>query len=82
MSNRRKFLCLDCKQDTGKMREHYFIHTELWLKVVDSIVGMLCVGCLEARLGRNLVPSDFTNCTVNNPKYEPKSARLMQRMGL
>jgi len=79
--SRRKFICLDCPVDTGKIHEHYFVNTDLWLSAVGSKVGMLCVGCLEDRLGRSLVASDFTDATVNQPRYEPKSQRLMERMG-
>lgn len=78
--SRRKFLCLDCKVDTGKAHEHYFINTDTWLSVVDSPIGMLCVGCLEHRLGRELNSSDFPDVTINNPKFEPKSQRLMSRL--
>ena len=77
--SRKKFLCLDCKQDTGKMHEHYFIHTEIWLSVVGNKTGMLCVGCLENRLNRRLTKTDFPDITVNNPRYEAKSQRLMER---
>lgn len=80
MKSRRKFLCLDCGVDTGKIHEHYFITTETWLSVVGSKTGMLCIGCLEKRLGRTLTANDFTDCSLNNARYEPKSARLMQRM--
>ncbi len=79
--SRKKFLCLDCKVDTGKIHEHYFITTDTWLSVVSSIKGMLCVSCLEGRLKRKLSPTDFTNATVNDPKFEPKSQRLLERMG-
>jgi hypothetical protein len=27
----------------------------------------LCIGCLEARLGRTLTPGDFTDCPLNVP---------------
>ena len=77
---RRKFKCLDCQVDTGKIHEHYFIHTATWLSVVKSIRGMLCVGCLEKRLERRLTKADFPDITVNNPRYEAKSQRLMERM--
>ena len=78
--SRRKFLCLDCRQDTGKMHEHYFVNTDLWLSAVGSKNGMLCIADLEKRIGRKLVPSDFPKVTINNPRYEAKSTRLMERM--
>lgn len=78
--SRRKFKCMDCGVDTGKIHEHYFIHTELWLKATDSIKGMLCIEHLEARLGRKLNRNDFTDASINNPKFEDKSQRLMDRL--
>lgn len=63
------------------MNEHYFIHTETWLKVVGSIVGMLCIGCLESRLGRKLNCLDFPAVTINSPKHGNKSQRLLDRLG-
>lgn len=77
---RTKFLCLDCGRDTGKMREHYFVHTDTWLSVVGSKSGMLCIKCLEERLGRELNSSDFTDCTINNPKYSDMSELLLRRV--
>lgn len=78
--SRRKFLCEDCDVDTGKIYEHYFINTELWLQVMPSINGMLCIPCLEKRLGRQLTKTDFPPVWINNPKYEPKSHRLIERL--
>lgn len=78
--SRRKWLCLDCRIDTGKANEHYFINTPLWMSIVGSNVGMLCVECCERRLGRRLTSKDFPNVTINNPKYEAKSQRLMERL--
>ena len=77
---RRKFLCLDCGVDTGKISEFYFIKTELWLKLVGTIKGMLCIGCLEKRLGRVLRKADFTEATINSPRFVSKSQRLMARL--
>ena len=79
MSSRKRFLCLDCKQDTGKMNEFYFINTSLWLSVVKDVTGMLCIGCLENRLGRQLVSSDFTQCFLNSNTGK-KSLRLLDRL--
>lgn len=78
--SRRKFLCLTCKQDTGRMGEHYMLRDEVWAQVHDSPVGMLCVLCCEARLGRELVPGDFNDSWVNRPKFQ--SDRLASRLGL
>ena len=81
MSNSRsKFLCLDCQVDTGKIYEHYFINTDTWMSVVGSKTGMLCISCIEQRLKRKLVASDFPDVTINNPKYAKMSLRLLDRI--
>jgi len=80
MSGRRRFKCLDCGVDTGKIHEHYFVHAAIWLAAVGSIHGMLCIAHLELRLGRQLTPLDFPAVTINDVKYSPKSQRLMERM--
>ena len=80
-NSRKKWICLDCLQDTGRMNEHYFVHTDIWLSVTKSISGMLCIGCLENRLGRKLNHLDFPEVTINNPKHGNKSLRLLERLG-
>lgn len=77
---RSKFICIDCGVDTGKIHEHYFVHDNIWLSITESKKGMLCIGCIEERLGRPLNSLDFPNVSINNPKYEDKSNRLMSRM--
>lgn len=77
---RTKWKCLDCKVDTGKIGEHYFVETSLWLKATSSIKGMLCITCLETRIGRKLVQSDFTDCYLNDPKQGSKSSRFLSRL--
>ena len=79
-NSRRRFLCADCGVDTGKIGEFYFLKTKLWLTVMSSIYGMLCVGCLESRLRRKLAKEDFTDATINNSKYGSKSQRLCSRL--
>lgn len=80
MASRRKFLCLDCRIDTGKIHEHYMLVDSTWFSIHASNQGMLCIGCVEKRLGRALVSSDFNNSHVNNPKLYPMSARLLSRI--
>lgn len=79
-NSRRKFLCLDCKVDTGKIHEHYMLVDSTWFAIHGSKFGMLCIGCVEARLGRTLVASDFNDSHVNNPKLYPMSSRLLNRL--
>lgn len=40
---------------------------------------MLCVGCLEARIGRQLVGADFIDAPINKGVF-PLSARILDRM--
>lgn len=77
---RKKFLCLDCGVDTGLIGEHYFINTSLWLSIHSSKKGMLCIGCLEKRLGRQLTSRDFPKVYINELKFGIKSARLLARL--
>lgn len=62
------------------MHEFYFVRTVLWMIAVGSKEGMLCVGCLETRLGRELCRADFTTAYINRPEWGSKSARLMDRL--
>jgi hypothetical protein len=63
------------------MKEFYFVHTSIWLSVMDGIQGMLCIGCLEVRLGRRLVASDFTDASINSLHHgSGKSVRLVNRL--
>lgn len=77
---RKKWLCLDCGIDTGHAKEHYFIDLTLWLSAVGSKQGMLCIGCLETRIGRELKAGDFTNAYINDPKRNSMSTRLLERI--
>lgn len=75
--SRAKFKCLDCRVDTGKIYEHYMLLDEVWLTVAPK-TGMLCIGCVEGRLGRVLVKSDFNDSFVN--RLSPQSQRLTKRL--
>jgi len=46
--------------------EYTMIHDELWRSVVQDGEGFLCIGCVEAALGRQLVPGDFQSAPVND----------------
>jgi hypothetical protein len=75
------FVCHDCGVDTLGLGEYYMVHSWIW-EVYGTGDGMLCVGCLEARLGNELVGSDFLDCELNtNHVVYPKSPRLLERIG-
>ena len=71
--------CLDCGVHTGDIQEYYMVTDELWAEFGEK--GMLCIGCLENRMGRRLEPEDFTNCPLNTDIFYHKSGRLWHRLG-
>lgn len=74
-----KWLCVDCGDHTKF--EHYFVKNEVWFDAAKmSESGMLCVGCLENRINRKLVPADFTSAHINDPKRYAMSDRLRSRI--
>jgi len=80
------FKCLDCGSDTsvqGGLCEYYMVYDHLWLAANPKRSGMLCIGCLEERLGIKFKPSDFTDCPLNQPTdMARKSDRLRERLGI
>lgn len=52
-------ICMDCTANTSELNEFYMLNDEIWLRAVPGRAGMLCIGCVEARLGRRLRGGDF-----------------------
>jgi len=56
------------------------VHDTIWSRA-GMKDGFLCIGCLEAGIGRKLEPSDFANVYGSDPEYLPwNSARLKSRL--
>lgn len=81
--------CVDCTTDTAQrgVDEYFMVTDKVWAAAgIDRRGGMLCVGCLEARLGRRLTAADFTAVPVNDWRSGPfglpwhGSARLLNRL--
>jgi hypothetical protein len=61
--------CADCEIGTATIREMYIVRDDVWEQAWagrrkpwhGKIPGqeILCIGCLESRIGRTLVKSDF-----------------------
>lgn len=74
------FKCVDCGVNTHDADEYYMVHDELWAAAgMEPAGGMLCVGCLEQRLGRRLTAADFTDAPVNHGSFF-YSPRLIERL--
>jgi hypothetical protein len=54
----------------------YWVKDEIWAAAgMAELDGSLCIGCIEARLGRRLRPKDF-----NHDRHENKTAGSMSRL--
>lgn len=75
------FDCRGCGIDTDEIYEYYMVQFSIWETVVPKEYQseMLCIGCLEGYLGRQLVSADFTEVPLNY--FPDKSERLLNRLG-
>jgi len=78
--SKRKWNCVDCNRCTKL--EHYFVKSEIWfISAGMSEKGMLCIDCIEVRIGRQLNSFDFTEAHINNPKTNSMTDKLRNRIG-
>ena len=71
-----RFKCIDCTECTSTLNEYYMVTDEVWslagMAIEDTpyeYSGMLCIGCLENRLGRELNNRDFSSASINDPDF-------------
>jgi hypothetical protein len=56
-----RFRCVDCRKCTFCSGEYYMVADALWsASGMGPFDGMLCLLCLEQRIGRELTINDFT----------------------
>jgi hypothetical protein len=81
--------CADCDVGVFTIGEWYMVTDEVWeqawagrLKPWHEMDGqqILCIGCLEKRIGRTLMAWDFTYALVNDPNDGSISDRLYDRL--
>ena len=74
--------CHDCGVDVAPCDEDgyptegwelYMVDDQLWRAAAGE--GFLCIGCLEARIGRRLTVDDFTDCGLNTLPSAVRSER-------
>jgi hypothetical protein len=68
------FHCVDCDKDTLG-GEYYMVSDELWAAAGMGREGMLCLACLERRIGRELAIDDFTSIFPSPEAWERHKAR-------
>lgn len=66
VKNPPEFDCKDCNKSTFRSDYNYYmVKNELWAKAFGAGPGMLCIPCLEKRIGRELVIDDFAKVPLN-----------------
>ncbi len=68
LNHKVSLLCLDCKVNT--IHEIYMVHDHIWKEANPDISGILCIGCIEQRLGRTLTKQDFKDSLLNFPIHQ------------
>lgn len=82
-----EFNCWDCNTNTLDLGEYYMVTRELWEYATiyaanDNHCGtdvMLCIGCLENRIGGKLTANDFPSLPINQEVFL-MSERLRDRI--
>jgi hypothetical protein len=82
--------CADCGVGTITLGEWYMVKDDVWDEAWAGrrkswharVPGaeILCIGCIEQRLGRTLMACDFTDAPVNDPNKGNVSKRLYDRL--
>jgi hypothetical protein len=73
------WLCLDCGKSTlGSKADYYMLRNQLWRQLVprDQRHRMLCLACVEIRLGRPLVPDDYLQHGSVDDESDPEDAPM------
>lgn len=78
-------MCYDCGHDTQMMHEYYMLHNDVWWLATRGTPYlsefMLCIGCVEKRLGRKLHKLDFSMAPINHKNEIKRSLLLKSRLG-
>lgn len=82
MENYDEFSCIDCDINTLYIGEYYMVHDDVWIDEagMEKTSGMLCIGCLETRIKRELSRLDFTDYPINTIAQILGSQRIQARL--
>lgn len=64
------------------MDEYYMLKDEVWHSAITarSKPSILCIGCVESRIGKLLTKDDFAPVPLNEMPFWPRSERLKTRL--
>jgi len=72
--------CRDCSLDTTASGDWLMVHNHVWLSSgLGCEAGVLCIPCLEQRLGRELTLEDFVPADPLNRDFWHDDLMLPQR---
>ena len=75
--------CARCGADEAATGEYHMLVDDVWAEAARGGERRLCLGCVEARLGRLLTPGDFTDAPVNRwPAMSKGDRRRSHLLGL
>lgn len=78
ISGNDKWLCKDCGKDCYvDEKDYYMVTFELWKKHGVG-EGMLCMDCMEQRLGHKLTKADILPCPLNEC-YNPYTMAILNQ---
>lgn len=60
--NEENWLCTCGKDCSVDNKDYYMLNDDLWLKINGKDEGMLCMDCVEQKLGRKLEATDISPC--------------------
>jgi hypothetical protein len=74
-------ICNDCGVNVIEIGEYFMLNLDIWKNQLGlGAWDNLCIGCIEARLGRKIWLPDICNAP-NFPWMRPTSDRLRDRLG-
>jgi len=79
----KRFICIDCGENTHIIGEYYMLKNSIWHQIIriKERGKMLCIGCVENRLGKKLCKNDFLpDAPINSISLGYKSSRLLNRL--
>lgn len=78
ISGDNKWLCVDCGKDCFvDERDYYMVTHEVWDKYGVG-EGMLCMDCMEARIGHKLIKSEILPCPITE-YFNPYTMSILNK---